>query len=50
VTHNRITASTTTVPSSRTPRTRTGTSGSSPAHRAASVSATQVMSLVAFAV
>ena len=50
VTQSRITPSTTTVPSSRTPRTRTGTSGSSPVHCAGSVSAMQVMSLVALAV
>ena len=41
-----MTPSITTVPSSRTPLTRTGTSGSSEAHCAASVSATQVMNIV----
>ena len=50
VTQREITPSMTTVPSSRTPRTRTGTSGSSPVQAAASVSAMQVMSEVAFAV
>ncbi len=50
VTQSRITPSITTVPSSRTPLTRTGRSGSSEVHCSASVSAVQVMLLVALAV
>ena len=50
VTQSLIVPSMTTVPSLRTPRTRTGTSGSSPVHCSGSVSAMQVMSVVALAV
>ena len=50
VTQSRMTPSITTVPSSRTPLTRTGRSGSSEVHCSASVSAVQVMLLVALAV
>ncbi len=50
VTQSLITPSITTVPSVRTPRTRTGRSGSSPVHCSGSVSAMQVMSVVALAV
>jgi hypothetical protein len=50
VTQSRMTPSMTTVPSSRTPRTRTDRSGSSEVHWSGSVSAVQVMSEVALAV
>ena len=50
VTQSLIVPSMTTVPSLRTPRTRTGTLGSSPVHCSGSVSAMQVMSVVALAV
>ena len=50
VTHSLMTPSITTVPSLRTPLTRTGRSGLPEVHCSGSVSAMQVMSVVAFAV
>src|SRR5690606_37388894 len=49
VPHGKMTPSTTTVPSARSARTRTGTSGSVPVHRSGSVSAMQVTSVSALA-